>query len=412
MEFLKYVLSNGSRVHFIDGKFAEPLGITNPSITRHNGKLLMNVRTCEYTFFNYRKNHQSSNFGMSWYPYNINNSNVPVNYYSRNHLCELDDSFNLVNVVEIFPDKFDRKLIYNGAEDIRLSESKDGNLTLSYSMLEADGSISMNIVELDDSLVVKSTHRYVDNSYEKNWMPIMDKPGHYVRMAFGDIVELKDDSFIHHGDANAPLEYRGSSQMIPYKDTYICIVHYGEVYNDNGIHRMSYKHMFIQTDKNYNIIAKSKWFTFCDMPIEFTCGLMIEGDKVLMPFSVLDSVTMVLETNIDLVLAFINGSYSTNNGYVAAYDEFHDIVLRKNGLDAMLSLDKYFISRFPNNAAIRIACLTHLGSYEKNKNAAIDYYVRGLCEVKRFATGMGNNYTHALIGQDTLRDVIDDLLKT
>lgn len=410
MEFLKYVLSNGSRVHLIDGKFAEPLGITNPSIIKHNGKLMMNVRTCEYTFFNYKKNNPNNNLGLSWYPLNIG-SNLPANYYSRNHLCKFNDSFDLENVTELFPKQFERKLVYNGAEDIRLAESENGNMLLSYSTLDADNSISMNIVELNDSLETKSSYKYSDHSCEKNWMPILDKPGHYVRMAFGDIVELKDTSFIHHGDANAPLEYRGSSQMVPYKDTYICLVHKGDVYADsNGVYKLSYKHMFIQTDKNYNIIAKSRWFTFCGMPIEFTCGMMIEDNKVIIPFSIFDSITLVLETDIDLILKFINDSFSINNGYVPAYDEFHDIVLRKNGLDAILSLDKYFISRYPNNAAIRIACLTHIGSYEKNKNAAIDYYVRALCEVKKFTTGMYNNYMHALIGQDLLRDTINDLL--
>lgn len=410
MEFLKYVLSNGSRVYFIDGKFAEPLGITNPSIIRHNGKLMMTVRTCEYTFFNYRKNSQYNNMGMSWYPLNIG-SNLPVNYYSKNHICVLNESFCVEKVTELFPGKFERKLVYNGAEDMRLAESENGSLVLSYSTLDEGRSISMNIAELDDSLETKSVCKYSSNSYEKNWMPIMDKPMNYVRMAFGNIVEVKDGSFIHHGDENAPLEYRGSSQMIPYGDTYICIVHRGDMYSDeNGVFKMSYKHMFIQTDKNYNIIAKSRWFTFCDMPIEFTCGMMIEGDRVIIPFSILDSITLVLDTKIDLILKFMNNDFSTNEEYVPAYDEFHDIVLNKSGLDAVLSLDKYFISRYPNNAAIRIACLTHIGSYEKNKNAAIDYYVRALCEVKKFTTGMHNNYMHALLGQDFLRDTINDLL--
>lgn len=409
MKFLKYLLSHGSQVHFIDGQFVEPLGITNPSIIKHNGKILLSARTCEYTFFNFRTNNPYTNRSLSWFPLSMA-SNVPVNYYSRNHILELNGSFDVVSKTELLPNQFERKLFYNGAEDIRLAETENGDLSMSYSLFEEQQNVSMNIAVLDDSYNVKESYKFSPTSHEKNWMPVLDRPGHYVRTAFGDIVELKDGNFIHHGDENAPLEYRGSSQLVPYKDTYICTVHIGEYYDENDIVRMRYKSKFIQTDKTYNVINQSEWFSFCNMPIEFSCGMMIDGDRVLIPFSLFDSITLVLETDISLILSFMNGTYKTNTRFVSPYDEFSDIVLNKNGLDAVLSLDKHLVSRYPNNEAIRLACLTHVGSYETNKKAALDYYTKALCEIKNFTTGMFNHYLHVLLGQDMIINTIQNLL--
>lgn len=414
--FLKYAIANGGNVVFLDCDFTSSRGTTNPSIIKHNGKTLLSLRSCEYTFLNYRFGFAQNGKNISWYPLYVYN-NVPVNFLSRNYICELDEkTLGIKKHKEILVWQ-DRSRYCNGAEDIRLFQN-DKNIFASYSIYEEDEGVSMNISALDDiEYGTIETNTYRPEKFEKNWMPIIGKHDMFVRKAFGDIVQIKDvkpehkDKKIKHiGKIDAPLDYRGSTQLWPYQDGYICIVHQNFLYENNGIGSMQYLHKFIMTNNEYKVTKESEWFTFIGMPIEFTCGMLLDNDKCMIPFSVFDSATFLIETDIKTIIDFIN-DVEKKNEFIVSKDELHNIVSTKNGNDFLLSIDKFIIDNTKNNVAAKIACMTHSGTISENKNFSKEMYVKALCEIKKFDIGMRNSYTHMLIGQDLIRDTLEKFYK-
>ena len=402
--FLKYAISAGADAILLDGSFACSKGITNPSIYPHNGALRLSLRSCEYTFINYRFGCIQNNQNISWYPLYIY-PEVPVNFTSDEYICSLDaDTLELTDSKRVL-ECSSRDFVYNGAEDIRLFEL-DGNLAAAYSSFESDERVSMNISEFDRDLSVLRTEKYNIEKYEKNWMPVIGREGCYVRKAFGDIIDIRDGSVSHTGDSAAALDDRGSTQMWPYGDGYIGIVHKNYLYRENGFVGMQYSHKFVVTDKNLIPVKESAWFVFVGASIEFTCGMYVSGDELILPFSVFDSAVFVLRMSMRDVMRFID-SGPGKLAYGPSKNELHDIAATKNGDEFIMEIEKYIIRECPGNAAAKIACFTHIGKLSKNVMLAKEMYVKALCEIKKFGIGMGNAYMQMLVGQDLIRDTIN-----
>ncbi len=407
--FLKYVVAKGGTAEMLKCEFTGSKGITNPSIIRHNGKILLSLRSCEYTFFNYKYGCDQNGQNISWYPMGIYKE-VPVNFLSKNYICEFDEkTFAIKNNKEILHQD-ERELIYNGAEDIRLF-TNNGRLCASYSVYENGDYASMNITEFDDSYEVVKTEKHNPEKWEKNWMPVIGKGECFVRKAFGDIVEIKNGKLEHHGDIDAPLGYRGSTQLWPYKDGYVCMVHSNFVFEKDNVKSMQYMQKFLFTDKDYNVVKESEWFVFIGMPIEFTCGMLVEGEDVLIPFSIFDSCSFIIKTKMENIISYTEGDNADFESYKINSNELHDIAITKSGNDFLKSIDKYVIENCGGNSATKIACMTHLGMISENKSECKEMYVRALCEVKNFGIEMGNAYMHMLIGQDMIRDAIEKIYK-
>lgn len=157
-----------------------------------------------------------------------------------------------------------------------------------------------------------------DSTYcEKNWMPMKDMPYHYIRTAnpttickvnagggIEDVITKEKQSL---GDLDYYDMIRGSSQVIPWKDGYIALVHTCEMWwTANGRKIAKYVHAFIQWDKDFNIIYVSPVFSFGDHDVEFSCGLEIHDGKFYIPFAVNDNVPFLLivpENVIDLFIS-------------------------------------------------------------------------------------------------------------
>jgi len=157
---------------------------------------------------------------------------------------------------------------------------------------------------------------------EKNWMPIKDKPYHYMRIANPTIICKTDmegnmeDVMVKEKKQLSELDkfdmIRGSSQVIPWKDKYITLVHTCEMWwtaNDRKVAR--YLHAFILWDKDYNILQVSPTFSFADYDVEFSCGLEYHNGTFYIPFAIHDNIPFLLMVPENVLEKFIEGDKMT-----------------------------------------------------------------------------------------------------
>lgn len=407
VNFFKYAAESGGSVKLLDTQETGSKGMFNPSIINKDGKLYMSFRSGEYTFLNYLEKQPLVNNLISWYPLQI--YGAPTKFVSYNYICEIDkQSFTIKNVKQIFTNLETRKNFYNGAEDIRLFFDKDNNIRAAYSLYEDSGKISMNFDTLDSDFNVTSHVSYSPEQYEKNWMPVIDRPDTFIRKPFEDIV-IEKDRAVMHTSKNADLNERGSTQLIKINNGYICIVHRRMQYGD----KTQYEHQFVMTDNDFHVTKTSQWFVFAGLPIEFTCGMCISGQDLIIPVSVFDSATFIIKIGINEVMDFIDEKETVlkrsfgDTGNILLMELLSDVKTEK----IPMAIDEYVIKSISHNKAAMIACRTHLASLlSQMKKKSLELYVQALCDIKKFDIGMGNKYTHMLIGQDLIRDCIEKLI--
>jgi hypothetical protein len=159
-----------------------------------------------------------------------------------------------------------------------------------------------------------------DTYCEKNWMPIKDMPYHYMRTSNPtEIVQVDPTT----GDTNIVVSkerkshlldehfdmLRGSSQVIPWKDYHMALVHTCELWltaNDRKYAR--YCHCFVVWDKDWDIVKVSPLFSFADYNVEFTCGLEYKDGYFYIPFALQDDFSFLMRVDEDTVWNFITNT--------------------------------------------------------------------------------------------------------
>ena len=145
---------------------------------------------------------------------------------------------------------------------------------------------------------------------EKNWQPIIGKPFQYVvsnsptvvvkaNMDSLRIKATKGTSGMCIGTGMVG-SYRGSSQVIPYKDGYVSIVHHSEKDEKTQHH---YWHHFVTYDKDFNVLHISQPYKFEGAPIEFCCGIAIKDDFAYITYSVMDKDASIMRIPMEDVLS-------------------------------------------------------------------------------------------------------------
>ena len=159
---------------------------------------------------------------------------------------------------------------------------------------------------------------------EKNWMPILDMPFHFVRwcdplqvmrvnpkekskqtvkkgiidVITSDVVVKKDNQL------NLPFGLRGSSQVLPFGNNgdRICVTHETDFYyHQNTKKDCQYYHRFVIWDKDWNVKKVSKQFKFMDAMIEFACGMVIKDDYLIISFGFQDNAAHLLKMPLNIL---------------------------------------------------------------------------------------------------------------
>lgn len=136
-----------------------------------------------------------------------------------------------------------------------------------------------------------------DTTYcEKNWMPVADQPFVFVSKADPEHRFLKNFDMI-----------RGSSQLVPFKDGYVSVVHTCQMwFSPNGRKSARYLHAFVAFNRKLEIQKVSPLFSFMDRPVEFCCGLTRKGDDFYITFSIQDNISYILKTNEKTIEKFVD----------------------------------------------------------------------------------------------------------
>ena len=323
MNFVKLALDNGGSIHPLILPHQELQGpsLTNPSVYNDNGRILVNLRNINYTLNHAEKNKYENHCGPLVYIHPENDMHLRT----WNYLCELDENMRIQKYFKInttdFPDQELWEFV--GLEDCRIVRWEN-KLYLSGVRRDLDtkGTGRMEICEIQFvNNEVKQISQFriptpVDkNSYcEKNWMPITDLPYHYVKWTNGtEVVRIDPETqtceqicLKNWRDLNC-ADLRGGSQLIPFGEYRMCIVHETFLYNSEaGRKDGTYRHRFVIWDKDWNIVKISPQFSFMGAKIEFCCGLTPYQDDYLMTFGFQDNAAYLLRVSKETVKNFIS----------------------------------------------------------------------------------------------------------
>jgi hypothetical protein len=323
MNFVKLALENGGTIKplLINPSDLTGPSITNPSVFVYDNKILVNLRNVNYTLYHSELNR----FEHMWGPLSYIHPENDMNLRTTNYIAELNDDLDIVHYAKIDTSKFDTyepQWEFVGLEDVRLVEWNDKLYGIGVRRdLDKIGTGRMEISELQfDGANVKEVFRYripgqlPDKEYcMKNCTPVLDKPFHLLKWTNPTALMKFDisgkETQVFETSPHIPLmnDLRGGSQIIPYKDGYLSILHETELYNsEQGRKNATYRHRFVVWDKDFKLQKISKLFSFLNMKIEFCCGMTEYKDDYLISFGAQDNTAYILKVSKSLVEDFIN----------------------------------------------------------------------------------------------------------
>jgi hypothetical protein len=322
--FVKEVLENGGSIHPLlipSSELNNFPSLTNPTIYNDNGKLYANIRNINYTLYHSEK----KTFEHQWGPLVYIHPENDWKLRTSNIFCELNDDLSIKWFTRIDTSRFDTyepQWEFVGLEDGRIVRWNDKLYIIGVrrdTTTNGEGRMELSELEIDGERVVEVSRTRIpapgDNkSYcEKNWVPILDKPYHFVKWHNGtEVVYYDIDSktitspIMHHYKNLGCADLRGGSQIVPYKDYYLSLPHTTYLFKSpagrkDGI----YRHRFVIFDKNLEIQKISKEFSFLGADVEFSIGMAHYKNSILITFGFQDNAAYVLNVPVEFLDTFL-----------------------------------------------------------------------------------------------------------
>lgn len=323
MNFVKLALDNGGSIKplIIPAEFTNGTGIMNPSIFNDNGKIIGIIRHVNYTFYHSEK----KLFQHAWGPLTYVHPENDMHLRTENYYVEIDSELNITRFNKIDTSKFPEKELWDfvGLEDARIFRWGEKLYTSGVRRdLDTIGTGRMELCEIEvneNSVTEISRFRIPppvdkDSYCEKNWMPILDLPYHYVKWTNPtEVVKINpEDQSCHQVSVGnyilLPRDLRGGSQVISWGEYYLTVTHEVELFKSEvGRKDALYLHRFILWDRNWNIVRYSREFNFMDGHVEFCVGMLIENDNFIFSFGFQDNASYVLKVPQNVIWDFITG---------------------------------------------------------------------------------------------------------
>ena len=309
----------------IPSSLSNGTGICNPSIFVEGNTIHCIIRNVGYILYHSEGEqlYQSISEGpLSYYHREDKNELKTENIY-----CTINTkTYEISKSIKIDTSKLDKTPMWEfvGLEDTRLVKWNDKFYLCGVrrdTTTNGQGRMELSEIQIYDDKVIE-TNRYrievpnKDSYCEKNWMPIIDKPFHFVKwsnptevvIACIDNCNIKQ-IYLSDVTYHLPFDIRGGSPLIPWgKDKYLCIVH--EVNftpkNYNGYKDADYYHRFITFNNDYSIDNISDQFNFMTGKIEFCIGLAQYKDNIIITFGFQDNASYILSINKDKLSELIN----------------------------------------------------------------------------------------------------------
>lgn len=320
----KMALENGGKLVplIVPYEISKGTGQMNPSILVDGDKLLLNIRNVGYVLV-HAENEQR--FPSRWGPLLYTHPENDQTLRTINVYAELDENYIMSRIKAVDTSILDvePKWEFIGLEDARLVRWED-KLYLSGVRRDTTyngvGRMELSeIADIDGDIVEISRLRIEapdKNSYcEKNWMPVLDMPYHYVKWSNPtEVVKVNFDTkqaetvHLTKNYLQGFRDFRGGSQVLNFGDNRIALVHEVSLFNNEaGQKDAFYYHRFLVWDKDWNIVGMSDDFFFLEERIAFSCGMAIKDDKVILTFGDQDNVAYLLEMPVNFVKGLIYG---------------------------------------------------------------------------------------------------------
>lgn len=314
-----YVLEKGGSVHpiVVPHSVSNGAAVTNASIfVDDRERVFVNLRETNYTLYCSNKFPDKDGPVKYLYP------DSDINIRSENVVCRLDDRLNVITA-----DRVDMKCnekpnwFYIGLEDARFIEWEGKKYLCGVRrdhILEGKGRMDLSQIEITEDGVVEVERFSIsapgkDDTYcEKNWMPILDKPFHWVKwsnptqIVSFDTKTLKTET-VHLEESKTyqfPRDLRGGSHIIPWnKDYYIGITHEC-IYSSKDSGRRYFQRIVVW-DRNWNIVCSTREFTMMGGSIEFVSGIAYHKNDVLISYGYEDNTSYILRIPKDVFDDFV-----------------------------------------------------------------------------------------------------------
>ena len=308
----KLAIQNGGSIHplIIPASYTNGTGLMNPSILYWKDKLIVNLRHVNYTFYHSEAKLFQHQFGPLTYVHPEND----IHLRTDNYYLELDQQFNISRCNKVDTSLFDTyepMWDFVGLEDARLvcwddklymtgvrrdtTTNGQGRMELSEIVVEND-----SVKEVSSFRI--PAPRNPDSYCEKNWMPFLDLPYHYVKWSNpSEIVRVnpidQTCETIFDGEyIQASTDFRGGSQVLSYKNGYLAIIHEVDLFNSEvGRKDAVYRHRFAFWDNNFQLIKYSSAFSIMGGHVEFATGMVIQDDNFLITFGFQDNAAYLLK---------------------------------------------------------------------------------------------------------------------
>lgn len=308
------VLAEGGTIKplLISSADSNGLGLCNPSVFVDNGEPWLILRNVGYALYHCEKEQR---FNSRWGPLSYLNPEDDQHLRTTNFLLKLTPELDIEKYWKIDTSKLDVKPLWEfiGLEDARLVRW-DGHLygigVRRDTTTNGVGRMEFSELEVNDK-TVKEIGRYriehpTDPNWycEKNWMPILDNPYHFIHwtnpavVVKADLTTLKSHRAIEVNEANKipNLPFlRGGSQVIPWRGYYLCLVHDCDLrHNRLDQKDATYKHRFVVYNRDWSLVNITNQFSFMDGKVEFCCGMAEYKKDLLITFGFQDNCAFIL----------------------------------------------------------------------------------------------------------------------
>jgi hypothetical protein len=311
MGFVKKVLENGGFIKplIVNSDLTKGTGLLNPSIFIDQFEnILVNIRHIQYTLYHAELN----KYEHQWGPLVYLHPEHDLTLTTTNYISKLNSNLDIEYTTKVDTSVLDKPPLWEfvGLEDCRLFGWEDKTYLCGVrrdTTTHGEGRMELSEIVFENKQAKEISRVRIpapgDNkSYcEKNWMPILDQPYHFVKWTNPTEVvkfdlETKTTTQVHLGQHyQMPADLRGGSQVIPYKDGYLVLNHETYLYNSEaGRKDGTYRHRFTYWDKNWNVISFSDNFDFLGGKVEFSCGLAKRENDFLISFGFQDNAAYVL----------------------------------------------------------------------------------------------------------------------
>ena len=307
-----YALKNGGSIHplIIPSALTGGTGLMNPSIFLDGDKILVNIRHVNYTFYH----SEAKVFQHPWGPLTYLHPENDMHLRTTNYYCELNDKFEISRFNKVDTSKFDTyepQWDFVGLEDARIIRW-DNKLYISGvrrdTTTNGQGRMELSEIKVTPDAVIEVSRFRIPppkdlTSYcEKNWMPVLDMPYHYVKwsnpteLVSVDPIKKSSKTELLSNSIPLPRDLRGGTQVLTFGDYRVAITHEVDLFNSQvGRKDALYKHRVIIWDKNWNIVKHTDDFTIMDAHVEFAIGMCEYKNDILITFGFQDNAAYLLK---------------------------------------------------------------------------------------------------------------------